>query len=112
MEDRKRKRGWSRQVHSLSDLVTYHTGSVVSRAILEKETGTVTVSAFDEGEGLSEHTARFDALVHVLEGSMAIDIAGEPHPMRGGDILILPAHQPHALQAVERSKLLLTMIRS
>ncbi|NIN67177.1 MAG: cupin domain-containing protein, partial [Anaerolineae bacterium] len=100
VEDRKRKRDWSGRVHSLPDLVTYHTGSVVSRTIVEKETGTVTVFAFDEGEGLSEHTAPFDALVHVLEGFIAIDIAGKPHQMRGGDILILPAHQPHALQAV------------
>lgn len=99
------------RVHSLAGLVEYSPGSIVSRAIIDKGTGTVTVFAFDEGEGLSEHTVPFDALVQVIEGFIQIDIAGEPHQVKGGDIFIMPADRPHALRAVERSKMLLAMIR-
>lgn len=100
------------EVAKVAELVSYQAGSVVSREIIRKPTGTVTVFAFDAGEGLSEHTAPFDALVHVLEGEAEIRIAGQPHVLRGGDIILLPAHQPHALQALKRYKMLLTMIRS
>lgn len=98
-------------VHSLAGLVEYSPGSIVSRAIIDKGSGTVTVFAFDQGEGLSEHTAPFDALVQVIEGFIQVDIAGEPHRVRAGDILIMPADRPHALKAVERTKMLLVMIR-
>lgn len=82
---------------NVAGLVSYQAGSVVSREIIRKPTGTVTVFAFDEGEGLSEHTAPFDGLVHVLEGEAEIRIAGHPHVLRGGDVILLPAHQRHAL---------------
>jgi quercetin dioxygenase-like cupin family protein len=72
----------------------------------------VTLFAFDEGQGLSEHTAPFDALVHVLEGEVEISIAGQPHRLQGGEMILMPAHQPHALKALKRYKMILTMIRS
>ncbi len=99
------------RVHSLAGLVEYSPGSIVSRAILDKPTGTVTVFSFDEGEGLSEHTVPFDALLQVIEGFIQVDIAGEPHQVKAGDILIMPANRPHRLRAVERSKIILTMLR-
>jgi quercetin dioxygenase-like cupin family protein len=97
---------------SLAGLVEYQPGSVVSREVLKKPTGTVTVFAFDAGQGLSEHTAPFDALVYLLEGEVQITIAGKPIVAKEGDIVIMPANQPHALKAVERFKMLLVMIRS
>jgi quercetin dioxygenase-like cupin family protein len=92
-------------------VVQYQAGSVVSREILKKKTGTVTLFAFDEGQGLSEHTAPFDALVYLLEGKAEISIAGAPHVLQGGDMIIMPAGQPHALRALQRFKMVLTMIR-
>ena len=97
---------------SLVDLVTYQEASVVSKTLLEKKTGTVTLFAFDKGQGLSEHTAPFDAMVFVLDGIAEIVIAGNPVMVRQGEMLIMPANQPHALNAVERFKMMLTMIRS
>jgi quercetin dioxygenase-like cupin family protein len=97
---------------SLAGLVEYQPGSVVSREVLKKPTGTVTVFAFDAGQGLSEHTAPFDALVYLLDGEVQITIAGKPIVAKEGDIVIMPANQPHALKAVERFKMLLVMIRS
>jgi quercetin dioxygenase-like cupin family protein len=96
----------------VADLVSYKDGSIVSREILKKPTGTVTVFAFDEGQGLSEHTAPFDALVQVLEGEVEIAIAGKLHRVQGGEIILMPARQPHALTALQRYKMILTMIRS
>ncbi|MBK6880580.1 MAG: cupin domain-containing protein [Elusimicrobia bacterium] len=96
----------------LSDWVNYQQGSVVSREIIRKNTGTVTVFAFDEGQGLSEHTAPFNALVHVLDGEAEITITGKSHAVKAGEIIILPAGQPHALNAVKRFKMMLVMIRS
>jgi len=100
------------QVTKLADYVNYQDGAVVSREIVRKPTGTVTVFAFDEGQGLSEHTAPFDALVQVLEGEAEIRISGQPHRVLGSEMILLPAGQPHALQAVKRFKMLLTMVRS
>lgn len=94
------------------DLVAYQDGAVVSRIILKRETGNVTLFAFDAGQELSEHTTPYDALVQVVDGEAAITIAGQPHRLRAGDMIIMPAHQPHALKAVSRFKMLLTMIRS
>ena len=85
---------------------------MVSREVLKKGTGTVTVFAFDAGQGLSEHTAPFDALVHVLDGEAEITIAGTARTVRAGDIIIMPANKPHALSAVQRFKMMLIMIRS
>ncbi len=99
------------RVHRLAGLVEYGPGSIVSRTIIDKETGTLTLFAFDQGKGLSEHTAPFEALVLVLEGHLQVEIASEPHQLKEGEILKMPAHQPHALRAVERSKMLLAMIR-
>ena len=96
----------------LAALVEYQAGSVVSREVARKPTGTVTVFAFDAGQGLSEHTAPFDALVYILDGAAQITIAGRPVEAKAGDVVIMPANQPHAVQAQERFKMLLVMIRS
>jgi quercetin dioxygenase-like cupin family protein len=100
------------QVTGVADFVSYQDGAVVSREIVKRPTGNVTFFAFDEGEGLSEHTAPFDALVQVLEGEAEIMAASQPHRVRGGKMILLPAGQPHSLKAVTRFKMLLTMIRS
>ncbi len=96
----------------LSGLVDYQEGAVVSRTVIDKETGTVTLFAFDKGQGLSEHTAPFDALVYILEGEVQITIAGQAQRVCGGEMLIMPANEPHALTAVQPFKMLLVMIRS
>ena len=100
------------QVAKAPDLVNYQDGAVVSREILKKTTGNVTLFAFDRDQGLSEHTAPFDALVQVLEGEAEITISGKPHRLHGGDMILMPAGQPHALRALERFKMILTMLRS
>jgi quercetin dioxygenase-like cupin family protein len=94
------------------DLVAYQEGAVVSRTLLKRTAGTVTAFAFDGGQGLSEHTAPFDALVHVLEGDADINIAGTAHRLSAGEMILMPANQPHALTARTPFKMLLTMIRS
>jgi len=96
----------------LIDMVNYQAESVVSKTILEKKSGTVTLFAFDQGQGLSEHTAPFDALVQVLDGEVKIKISGQPYNLKQGEIIIMPANEPHALTAVKSFKMLLTMIRS
>lgn len=93
-------------------LVDYQNGAIVSRAILDKPAGTVTVFAFDRGQALSEHTAPFDAMVQVLDGRARITIEGKPFDVAAGQMLIMPADKPHAVTAAERFKMLLTMIRS
>jgi quercetin dioxygenase-like cupin family protein len=100
------------QVVTLADLLAYQKGAVVSRTLIERKTGTVTLFAFDEGQGLSEHTAPFDAMVHVLDGEAEITISGTAHHVKKGHMLIMPANQPHALKALAPFKMLLTMIRS
>jgi quercetin dioxygenase-like cupin family protein len=96
----------------LRDLVAYQDGAVVSRALLAREAGTVTLFAFAAGQGLSEHTAPYDALVILLEGEADITVSGRPFHLGGGDTLLLPAHKPHALRAATAFKMLLVMIRS
>ena len=96
----------------LVDLVAYQEGSVVSRTLIEKKTGTVTLFAFDKGQGLSEHTAPFDAMVWILEGRARISIAGNSVVARHGEMVIMPADVPHELRADDRFKMILTMIRS
>jgi quercetin dioxygenase-like cupin family protein len=93
-------------------LVDYQPGSIVSRELLRKTTGKVTLFAFDADEGLSEHTTPFDALVQVLEGEVEITIAGQPHRVKEGELIWMPANQPHALKALKRFKMMLTMIRT
>jgi quercetin dioxygenase-like cupin family protein len=100
------------EVRRVVDLVSYQDGAVVSRILLKRETGNVTLFAFDAGQELSEHTTPYDALLQVAEGEAMITIAGKPHRLRAGDMIIMPAHQPHAVKAGSRLKMLLTMIRS
>ena len=111
-ESSERKGLAAAQVAEAGELVGYQDGSVVSRELVRKGTGTVTAFAFDEGQGLSEHTTPFDALAHVLEGEAEIVIAGTPHRVPGGAMILMPGGQPHALRAVQRFKMILTMIRS
>jgi quercetin dioxygenase-like cupin family protein len=100
------------QVVKPIDLVGYQEGSVVSRTIIDKDTGTLTVFAFDEGQGLSEHTAPFDALVHILDGEAEVTISGKSLNLLEGEMVIMPANQPHALKATKRFKMMLVMIKS
>lgn len=93
-------------------LIAYQSGSIVSREVIRQKTGTVTLFAFDRGQGLSEHTAPFDAMVQVVEGEAEIMISGTAHKVKSGETIIMPANQPHALQAVKRFKMMLVMIRS
>jgi quercetin dioxygenase-like cupin family protein len=99
-------------INSLVDMVNYQKEAVVSKTIIDKNTGTVTLFAFATGQGLSEHTAPFDALVQVLDGEVEIRISGKPFHLKQGEIIIMPANEPHALKAVNNFKMLLTMIRS
>src|SRR3989338_859093 len=94
------------------ELVSYQEGSVVSRTVIDKKTGTCTLFAFAAGQGLSEHTAPFDALVQVLDGEAEIRISGKPHRLRAGEMIIMPANDPHALRAIKKFKMLLVMIKS
>lgn len=96
--------------HALK-LVDYQAGAVVSRELVKKKTGSVTVFAFDQGQGLSEHTAPFDALVQILDGVAEITIGGAPHLLGKDEMILMPANVPHALKAVERFKMMLVMIR-
>ena len=95
----------------LADLIEYQTGSVVSRTVVDKEAGTVTLFAFDAGQGLSEHTAPFDALVYNIEGEVEVTISGKAVTLQQGEMVVMPANKPHALKATKRFKMLLTMIR-
>jgi quercetin dioxygenase-like cupin family protein len=100
------------EINRLIDLANYQEGAVVSRTIVNRTTGTVTLFAFDEGQGLSEHTSPYDALAHLLEGEAEIVISGRPLRATAGEVVLMPAHQPHSLKALSRFKMLLTMIRS
>ena len=100
------------QVLHLAEMAAYQDGAVVSRQVVKADTGNVTLFAFDAGQELSEHTAPFDALVQVLEGEAEIVVSGQSHRVSGGEMILLPAGQPHALKAVKRFKMMLTMIRS
>jgi quercetin dioxygenase-like cupin family protein len=100
------------QAAEAAGLVQYQPGSVVSRTVIDKPVGTVTLFAFDEGQGLSEHTAPYDALVVVLDGEAEVSIAGLPHRVGRGEMIIMPAGQPHALRAASRFKMILVMIRA
>ncbi len=94
-----------------TELVEYREGSVVSREIVKKNNGKVTLFAFEEGEGLSEHTSPFDALVQVLDGEAEITISGKAHRVQSGEMILMPANAPHSLKAVQRFKMMLTMLR-
>jgi quercetin dioxygenase-like cupin family protein len=100
------------EILNLAKMVSYQTGSVVSRQIIKAEAGNVTLFAFDEGQELSEHTAPFDALVHVVEGEAEIIISGKSYRLKSGEAIIMPADEPHAVKATSQFKMLLTMIRA
>lgn len=95
----------------VKDLVGYDNGAVVSRTIIEKKAGTVTVFSFDKGQGLSEHTAPFDAMVEILDGEAEITISGKPQGVKAGELIIMPANKPHGLKALKKFKMMLVMIR-
>ena len=98
--------------NELEKLIDYQTASVVSKTIIKQPTGTVTLFAFDKGEGLSEHTTPFDALVYLVDGEAEITIAGKANLVKKSEMIIMPANNPHALKAKERFKMLLMMIKS
>lgn len=100
------------EILHLAELVTYQDGSVVSRQITKADAGNVTLFAFDKDQELSEHTAPFDALAHILDGSAEIRISGKAYNLETGDAIIMPANEPHALRATSPFKMLLTMIRN
>ncbi len=97
---------------NLIALINYQEGSVVSRTLIEKQTGTVTLFAFDQGEGLTEHTTPFDAMVCVLDGKVEVTISGNSIVLENDEMVIMPANKPHALKAIEKFKMMLIMIRS
>ena len=99
------------QQASAHDLLDYQEGSVVSRTLIDKKTGTVTLFAFDEGQGLSEHTAPFDGLVHIIDGEAEITISGKGIHLKGGEMIIMPALETHALISIKQFKMVLIMIR-
>jgi quercetin dioxygenase-like cupin family protein len=100
------------RVSTVAGLIDYQEGSVVSRTLIDKTAGTVTVFAFDKGQGLSEHTAPFDALAYILDGGAEITISGKPLHLKTGEMTIMPANEPHALKAEEKFKMMLVMIKS
>jgi len=100
------------EAQMLANLASYQKGSIVSREIIHKSTGTVSFFAFDEGQGLSEHIAPFDALIYIVEGKADVTISGNSISMKEGEMVILPANQPHALSELSKFKMLLVMIRS
>ena len=99
------------EILHMTDLASYQEGSVVSRQITKDEAGNITLFAFDESQELSVHTAPYDALVHVLDGEVEVRISGKPFHLKSGDAIIMPANDPHALKALTKFKMLLTMIR-
>jgi len=100
------------KINDLVNLMNYQEEAIVSRTLIDKKTGTVTLFAFGVGQGLSEHTAPFDAMVHILDGESEITISGNPYHLKAGEMIIMPANEPHALKATTDFKMLLTMIRT
>jgi quercetin dioxygenase-like cupin family protein len=100
------------KVSELQNLVNYEDGSVVSRTIIDKPAGTVTLFAFDKGQGLSEHTAPYDAMVYLFDGEAEITISGNSLKAKRDEMVIMPANQPHSLKAIQRFKMMLVMIKS
>lgn len=94
------------------ELVAYQPGSVVSRTLIDRKIGTITLFSFDAGQGLSEHTAPYDAFVQIVDGTAEVTIAGVPQNVAAGEFIIMPANIPHSLKAVERFKMMLVMIRA
>jgi len=96
----------------MEDLVKYQTGSVVSRTVIDKKAGTVTLFSFDDGEALSEHKAPFDALIYIIDGKAEVTVAGKPMELRSGEAVVIPANKPHSLKAMTAFKMMLIMIHS
>lgn len=111
-ESKSSRPGWTAEVGGLADMVQYQKGSIVSRALISKKTGTVTLFAFDKDQALSEHTAPYDALVHILDGAAEVTISGKPFSLRQGEAILMPANEPHVLKATKSFKMILTMIKS
>ena len=105
-------KGLTGQVVNIEGLVSYQEGVVVSKTLLNKKAGTITLFAFDKGQGLSEHTAPYDATVQIVDGEADITVSGKARKVKKGEMLIMPANEPHSLAAVERFKMVLIMIRS
>jgi len=99
-------------VVEIAGLVDYQDGSIVSRTIIDKAAGTLTLFAFDQGQALSEHTAPFDALVNILDGEAEVTISGQPNTVRAGEMILMPADEPHGLRAIAPFKMMLVMIKS
>lgn len=112
MTKSKKPENFAAQAVNLADLIDYQEGSVVSRTIVDKKTGTVTLFAFDADQGLSEHKAPYDAIVYILDGEADVIISGKHVRLEKGEMTIMPANEPHALMALTKFKMLLTMIRS
>jgi len=102
----------AKKIFKLTEVVGYGDGSIVSKEIVKGKTGNVTLFAFDRGQGLSEHTAPFDALVNILDGQAEITISGELFGAKAGDTIVMPANEPHSIKAVDRFKMMLVMIKS
>ncbi len=100
------------KVSNLADLIGYQEGSVVSRTIIDKKTGTVTLFAFDQNQGLSEHTAPYDAMVYILDGEVEVKVSGKPIRLKQGEMTVMPANEPHGLTAKTKFKMLLTLIKA
>lgn len=101
----------SAQVFSLSEAISYTKGAIVSKELIKKETGTVTLFSFDKGQGLSEHTAAFDAFVYVIDGEAGVNILKKPYTVKRGQMILMPANKPHSLLAKKRFKMLLVLIK-
>ena len=99
------------EVSSLRNIVDYQDGTIVSKTLVNEKSGTITLFAFDAGEGLSEHTAPFDALVYLFDGTAEITISGVSYPVQNGEIIVLPANEPHSLKAIKKFKMMLIMIK-
>jgi len=100
------------EILNLKEYIDYQEGSVVSKMLINKPEGSITIFAFDKGEGLSEHTTPFDAFVYLIEGKAEITISGKSHVLEEGQMIIMPANEPHALKALEKYKMMLVMIKS
>lgn len=100
------------EIYTLNDMLDYQEGSVVSRTLIDKNEGTVTLFSFDKDQGLSEHTTPFDALVNVIDGKVKITISKKEYILNKGQMIIMPANEPHALKALERFKMMLIMIKT
>ncbi len=99
-------------VQNLKELIEYQGDSVVSKTLIDKEAGTVTLFAFDKEQGLSEHTAPYDALAYIIDGAAEVTISGKVHQLAAGEMIVMPANEPHALKATEKFKMVLVMIKS